>query len=63
MWVDVGMQVEGRDDFVYIVIFDYFDNKDFLLLWCVDGQLGVGFVWVCLGDWIIFKGIIEVIRY
>lgn len=63
MWVDVGMQVEGREDLAHIAIFDHPDNKDFPLPWRVDGQLGVGPVRARLGDWTIPKGTIEVIRH
>lgn len=63
MWVDVGIQVEGREDLAHIAIFDHPDNKDFPLPWRVDGQLGVGPVRARLGDWTIPKGTIEVIRH
>ena len=63
MWVDVGMQVAGREDLAHIAIFDHPDNKDFPLPWRVDGQLGVGPVRARLGDWTIPKGTIEVIRH
>lgn len=63
MWVDVGMQVEGREDLAHIAIFDHPDNKDFPLPWRVDGQLGVGPVRARLGDWSIPKRTIEVIRH
>lgn len=63
MWVDVGMQVEGREDLAHIAIFDHPDNKDFPLPWRVDSQLGVGPVRARLGDWSISKGTIEIIRH
>lgn len=63
MWVDVGMQVEGREDLAHMAIFDHPDNKDFPLPWRVDGQLGVGPVRARLGDWKIPKGTIEIIRH
>ena len=42
MWVDVGMQVEGRNDLAHVAIFDHPGNKGYPLHWRVDGQLGVG---------------------
>ncbi|MCC6288207.1 MAG: PmoA family protein [Chitinophagaceae bacterium] len=42
MWVDVGMQVEGRNDFAHIAIFDHPDNRGYPQRWRVDGQFGVG---------------------
>ncbi|MEE8116232.1 MAG: DUF6807 family protein, partial [Gemmatimonadales bacterium] len=54
--VDVGMQVEGRDDLAHIAIFDHPQNPGFPQPWRVDGQLGVGPVRARLGDWRIAKG-------
>ena len=42
MWIDVGMQVEGRNDLAHIAIFDHPDNAGYPQAWRVDGQLGVG---------------------
>lgn len=42
VWVDVGMQLEGRDDQAHIAIFDHPSNPGFPQAWRVDGQLGVG---------------------
>ncbi len=63
MWVDVGMQVEGRDDLAHIAIFDHPDNQGFPQPWRVDDQMGVGPVRARLGDWNIKKGETEVIRH
>ncbi|MEM6841568.1 MAG: PVC-type heme-binding CxxCH protein [Bacteroidota bacterium] len=63
MWVDVGMQVEGRDDLAHIAIFDHPDNAGFPQPWRVDGQLGIGPVRARLGDWTIIEGETEVIRH
>lgn len=63
MWVDVGMQVEGRDDLAHVAIFDHVDNERFPQPWRVDGQLGVGPALVRLGDWNIAKGKTETIRH
>ena len=42
MWVDVGMQIEGRDDLAHIAIFDHPDNRGYPQRWRVDNQFGVG---------------------
>ena len=63
MWVDVGMQVEGRDDFLHVAIFDHPMNAGFPQTWRVDGQLGVGPARSRMGDWHIPEGATEVIRH
>ncbi|CAN5373343.1 hypothetical protein BH23BAC1_BH23BAC1_12420 [soil metagenome] len=63
MWVDVGMQVEGRDNLAHIAIFDHPDNKGFPQYWRVDGQLGVGPATARMSDWQIKKGETETIRH
>ncbi len=63
VWLDVGMQVEGRDDFAHVAIFDHPSNKAFPQPWRVDGQMGVGPVRARLGDWKIAKGEKETIRH
>ena len=63
MWVDVGMQVEGRDDFLHVAIFDHPMNAGFPQTWRVDGQLGVGPTRARMGDWQIPEGTTEVIRH
>jgi len=62
-WVDVGMQVEGRDDLAHIAIFDHPSNGGYPQTWRVDGQLGVGPVRAAKGDWKIEKGKTETIRH
>jgi putative membrane-bound dehydrogenase-like protein len=63
IWVDVGMQVEGRDDLAHIAIFDHPDNKGFPQPWRVDSQLGVGPARARAADWKINQGDTEVIRH
>ena len=63
MWVDVGMQVEGRNDLAHVAIFDHPENKGYPLHWRVDGQMGVGTARAKEGDWKINKGETEVIRH
>lgn len=62
-WVDVGMQVEGRDDLAHIAVFDHPENKGYPQPWRVDGQLGIGPARSREGDWQIKKGETEVIRH
>ena len=63
MWVDVGMQVEGRDDMLHVAIFDHPMNVGFPQTWRVDGQLGVGPARARMGDWHIPEGATELIRH
>jgi putative membrane-bound dehydrogenase-like protein len=56
VWLDVGMQVEGRSDLAHIAIFDHPRNHGFPQPWRVDSQLGVGPAPARLGDWNIAKG-------
>ena len=63
MWLNIGMQVEGRDDLAYIAIFDHSDNIRYPTPWRVDGQMGVGPAKSVMGDWEIEEGNVEVIRY
>ncbi|MDH4089683.1 MAG: PmoA family protein [Cyclobacteriaceae bacterium] len=63
MWVDAGMQVEGREDLAHIAIFDHPENAGFPQPWRVDGQLGIGPVRARMGDWHIKSGETEIIRH
>jgi hypothetical protein len=63
MWLDIGMQVDGRDDFAHIAIFDHPLNTDAPTSWRVDGQFGIGPARSIDGDWSIEKGTTESIRY
>jgi len=63
MWVDVGMQVAGRDNLAHIAIFDHPNNKGFPQPWRVDSQLGIGPARARTGDWTIEKGRTETIRH
>ncbi len=56
VWLDVGMQVAGRDDLAHIAIFDHPRNHGFPQPWRVDHQLGVGPAPARLGDWKIAVG-------
>ena len=63
MWVDIAMQVEGRDDLAHIAILDHPENKGYPQTWRVDGQLGAGPARARKGDWHIKKGETEVIKH
>jgi putative membrane-bound dehydrogenase-like protein len=63
MWVDVGMQLEGRNDLAHIAIFDHPENKGYPQAWRVDDQMGIGPVRAREGDWKIKKGETETIRH
>jgi putative membrane-bound dehydrogenase-like protein len=63
MWVDVGMQVEGRNDLAHIAILDHPENKGYPQTWRVDNQLGIGPARARTGDWKIEKGDTEIIRH
>ena len=63
VWVDVGMDIQGRDDWGHITIFDHPENSDFPQPWRVDGQLGIGPSRAILGDWKIPKNETETIRH
>ncbi|TAE56110.1 MAG: dehydrogenase [Bacteroidetes bacterium] len=63
MWMDVGLQLESRDDMGHIAIFDHPENAGFPQPWRVDGQLGVGPVRARMGDWQIKAGETEIIRH
>ena len=61
--MDVGMQVEGRDDLAHIAIFDHPENRGFPQTWRVDSQLGIGPSRAIMGDWKIPKGETETIKH
>ena len=63
MWVDVGMEIEGRDDWGHIAIFDHPYNDAYPMPWRVDRQLGVGPTRARLGDWHIPAGESAVFRH
>lgn len=63
MWVDVGMEIAGRDDWGHIAIFDHPENSGFPMPWRVDNQLGVGPARSILGDWTIAAGESETFRH
>jgi len=56
MWVNVGMEIEGRDDWGNIAIFDHPENPTYPMAWRVDKQLGVGPVRTRSEDWTLPAG-------
>ncbi|WP_375586486.1 PVC-type heme-binding CxxCH protein [Cyclobacterium xiamenense] len=51
MWLNIGMQVEGREDPANVALFDHPDNKGYPQKWRVDGQFGVGPAYTRDADW------------
>jgi hypothetical protein len=62
-WVNVGMPIDGRDDWGNVAILDHKDNPDHPVLWRVDGQLGVGPARSRAGEWKLPKGDTVRFRY
>lgn len=62
-WIDVGMEIEGRDDWGHIAIFDHPQNAGFPIPWRVDSQMGVGPSRQIMGDWHLPAGQEEIVRY
>ena len=63
MWLDIGMQVDGRDDLAHIAIFDHQENRGYPTAWRVDGQFGVGPSRAINNDWSIKNGDSEIIHH
>lgn len=63
LWVDVGLQIDGRDDLAHIAVFDHPTNKAYPQHWRVDGQMGLGAARSRVADWSIPKGETETIKY
>jgi hypothetical protein len=62
-WIDIGLQIDGRDDKGHVAIFEHPANSGFPNAWRVDNELGVGPSRQIQGDWSIPKEKSEVIRY
>ncbi len=56
MWVDIGMEIDGSEDWGHIAIFDHQQNEGFPTSWRIDGQYGVGPSRAIDGDWKIPEG-------
>ena len=62
-WLDIGLQLEGRDDLAHIAIFDDKKNRGYPTAWRVDGQFGVGPSQAINNDWSIKHGDSEIIHH
>ncbi len=62
-WLDLGVQVDGRDDMAHIAILDHPKNRGFPQAWRVDSQFGVGPALSRSGDWTIEKGEAAVLKF
>lgn len=56
LWTNIGMVIDGRNDWGNIAIFDHKDNINFPTSWRVDRQLGVGPSKQISGDWNLKRG-------
>lgn len=63
IWSDIGITLDGREDFARIAILDHLDNAAFPTPWRVDSQMGLGPSRQILGDWGLAAGESETIRY
>ena len=63
IWLDVAMQVKGREDKVHVAILDHPNNAGSPTAWRVDHQFGVGPSRGINGDWQIAKGTTELIQH
>ena len=55
-WLNIGMEIDGRDDWGNIAIFDHPQNDAYPTPWRVDKQLGAGPSEAILGDWTLSAG-------
>lgn len=63
MWLNIGMQVKGRDDRANVALFDHPDNKGYPQKWRVDGQFGVGPAYTRDADWSLPAGETLVLKH
>jgi putative membrane-bound dehydrogenase-like protein len=63
MWVDIGMEIPGRNDWGHIAIFDHQQNEGFPTPWRIDGQFGVGPSLAIAGDWQIPEGQTKIVKH
>lgn len=63
MWANVGMKIDGRDDWANVAIFDHPANRGYPNKWRVDDQLGLGIAFTRDDDWVIPKGETEILRH
>ena len=63
IWLDIGMQINGRKDKIHVAIFDHPTNAGFPTSWRVDDAFGVGPSRAIQGDWSITEGATELIQH
>ena len=63
MWIDVGMQIDGREEPAHIAVFDHPNNSGYPQPWRIDPQTGVGSARSRNGDQALAKGQTEVVRH
>jgi len=63
VWLNVGLEIEGREDEANIAILDHPKNPGFPLPWRVDKQFGVGPAPSRMGEWKLKKGEEAVFRH
>ena len=63
MWIDVGMEIGGLDEWGHIALFDHRDNPGYPQPWRVDNQFGIGSAVSAQGDWQLKKGDVRLYRY
>jgi putative membrane-bound dehydrogenase-like protein len=63
IWANVGMEVDGQDDWANVAIFDHPENRGYPNKWRVDSQLGLGPSYTRDGDWNIEKGKTETLKH
>lgn len=63
MWANVGMKIDGRDDWGNVAVFDHPENRGYPNKWRVDGQLGLGVAYTRDADWTLAEGEIETLKH
>lgn len=63
MWVDLGLQYEGRKQADHIAIFDHPQNRGYPQVWRVDNQMGIGTAKARRGEWKLPNGTSEITRH
>lgn len=63
MWANVGMKIDGREDWGNVAVFDHPANRGYPNKWRVDDQLGLGVSYTRDGDWTIAQGEVETLRH
>ncbi|MES2454528.1 MAG: PVC-type heme-binding CxxCH protein [Bacteroidota bacterium] len=62
-WVDLGIQLDGREDKAHIAILDHPENKGYPQKWRVDDQFGFGPTRALDADWHIKNGETETVKH